>query len=148
MNKTAVFLGAWLFVVPSFAQMTENLVQGYTNTMQSAANGRNLGQIASLLSDDVVVSLTRQGKGSTTLDKAGYLNLLQKSWSETDNYRYSISINNIVVTGDTARVQFLTKESFVKDGKPTTLTTNAKATLGVGSGNAVLLRSVAQVTVE
>lgn len=148
MKKTTVLLGAWLFVAPSFAQMNENLVKNYASAMQSAANARNLGQIASLLADDVMVSLTRQGKGSTTLDKAGYLNLLQKSWSETDNYRYSININNIVVTGDTARAQFLTKESFVKDGKPTTLTTNAKATLGVGAGNALLLRSVAQVTVE
>lgn len=148
MKKIAVLLGAWLLATPSFAQMSESLVKSYANTMQSAANARNLGQIGSLLADDVVVSLTRQGKGSTTLDKAGYLNLLQKSWSETDNYRYTIQIDNIVVTGDTARAQFLTKESFVKDGKPTVLTTNAKATLGVGSGNALLLRSVAQVTVE
>lgn len=132
----------------AYAQMNETLVKSYAQSMQMAANKQNVAQIARLIADDVVISLNRQGRGSATLDKSGYLDLLQKSWSQSQNYRYQTSVDNIVITGDTARVQIVTKEDFDKDGKHTTLTTSARATLGVDGGSALLLRSVAQVTVE
>lgn len=133
---------------PAHAQMSESLVMAYAQNMQSAANARNIGQIARLLSDDVVVSLSRQGKGAVTLDKSGYLDLLQKSWTQADNYRYSISVDNIVVTGDTARAQVVTTETWTKDDKNTTLITTSKATLTLNGNNALLMRSVSQVTVN
>lgn len=135
-------------VMPAHAQMSEALVMSYANAMQTAANSQNISQIARLVSEDAVISLTRQGKGSTTLDKSGYLDLLQKSWTQVQNYRYSISIDNIVITGDTARASVVTKETWTKDGKTHTIITTSKATLGVANNNALLLRSVAQVTVN
>lgn len=133
---------------PAYAQLNQSMINNYATTMQTAANSRNIGQIAKLLSDDVVVSLTRQGKGTTTLDKSAYLDLLQKGWTQASNYRYTISVNDIVITGDTAKAQVVTVETWVKDGKTTKLTTTARATLGLSGNNAVLLRSVAQVAVE
>lgn len=133
---------------PAHAEITQSLVNGYASAMQTAANSQNIGQIAKLLSDDAVVSLTRQGKGTTTLDKSAYLDLLQKGWTQASNYRYTISVNDIVITGDTAKAQVVTVETWVKDGKTTKLTTTARATLGLSGNNAVLLRSVAQVAVE
>lgn len=135
-------------VIPAHAQMSQALVMNYANTMQSAANSRNISQIARLISDDAVISLTRQGKGSTTLDKAGYLDLLQKGWTQADNYQYTISVDNIVITGDTARASVITKETWTKDGQTRTLLTTSKATLGVGGNNALLLRAVSQVTLN
>lgn len=135
-------------VVPAHAQMSESLVMAYASAMQSAANSQNISQIARLVSDDAVISLTRQGKGSTTLDKSGYLDLLQKSWTQADNYRYTISVDNIVITGDTARATVVTKETWTKGGQARTLITTSKATLGVSKNNALLLRSVSQVTVN
>lgn len=143
----ALALGT-LVSTSAHAQMSEQLVRSYAQTMQNAANSQNIGQIARLLADDVVISLTRPGKGSATLDKSSYLDLLQKNWSESRNYRYNARINDIVVTGDTARAQMVTTESFVRDGQNVTMTTTSRATFGVGNGNAVLLRSVSQVTVD
>lgn len=132
----------------AYAQMSETLVKSYAQSMQTAANSQNVSQVARLIGDDAVIALSRQGRGSATLDKSGYLDLLQKSWTQSRNYRYQLSIDNIVITGDTARVQMVSKETFNKDGKDTTFTTSSRATLGVDGGNAVLLRSVAQITVE
>lgn len=133
---------------PAYAQMSESLVMAYAHNMQTAANARNIGQISRLLSDDVVVSLSRQGKGATTLDKSGYLDLLQKSWTKADNYRYHISIDNIIITGNTAKAEVVTTETWTKDGVNTTLITTSKATLTLNGNNALLMRSVAQITVN
>lgn len=145
---TAASVVAATVSAPAYAQISQALIDNYASTMQTAANSRNIGQIAKLLSDDVVVSLTRQGKGTTTLDKSAYLDLLQKGWTQATSYRYTISVNDIVITGDTAKAQVVTVETWVKDGKTTKLTTTSRATLGLAGGNAVLLRSVAQVAVE
>lgn len=144
----ALLSTAVMISTSAYAQMTEQMVMNYAQTMQAAANNRSINQIARLLSDDVVVSLTRQGRGTTTLDKAGYLDLLQKGWTQADRYNYTISVDNIVITGDTARAQVITREVWVKDGKNTTLITTSRATLGISGGNALLLRSVSQVTID
>lgn len=144
---SAIGAGA-LIASPAYAQISQQQVMAYAAAMQTAANNQNIGQIARLLSDDVVVSLSRQGKGTTTLDKSAYLDLLQRSWTQATGYRYSIAISDVVITGDTARAQVITQETWVKDGKTTTLTTNSRATLGLSGDNAVLLRSVSQVAVE
>lgn len=136
-------------MTPAHAQISQSSVMAYANAMQSAANNQNISQIARLISDNAVISLTRQGKGGGTLTKSEYLDLLQKSWTKTSNYRYSIHIDNIVITGDTARVSVVTKETWVKDGQTHTLTTTSKtATLGLSGNNVVLTRLVAEVAIN
>ena len=130
------------------AAMSEQAVHVYASAMRQAANSKNINQMARLISDDAVISLTRQGRGSSTLSKSNYLDMLQKSWSEATNYRYEIQISDIVVTGDQARAQVVTTETWVKDSKPITIRTTSRATLGINNNNAVLLRSVTQVTVD
>lgn len=150
-TKTAfgVATAGVLMSSPAHAQMSEQLVMNYAQSMQNAANSQNISQLGRLLSDDVVVSLTRQGRGSSTLDKSGYLDLLQKSWTQASNYRYTISVNDIIITGDTARAQVVTRETWTnKDGKQTVLTTTSRATLGLSGANALLLRSVSQMAME
>lgn len=139
---------AMMISTPAYAQMNEAMVMNYAQNMQKAANSHNINQIARLLSDDVIVSLTRQGRGTVTLDKAGYLDLLQKGWIQTSDYQYAINVEDIIITGDTARAQVITRESWTQNGKTTTLITTSRATLGVASGNALLLRSVSQVSTE
>ncbi len=58
------------------AAMTEALVQNYIAAMKSSANSQNVNQVARLVSDDALISLSRKGK-STSLDKDAYLKLLQ-----------------------------------------------------------------------
>lgn len=134
-------------VAPAYAQMDEPLIQNYVSSLQTAVNNRHIGQVARLLSDDVVVSITREGKGSTTLDKSSYLDMLQKSWTQTNNYRYSATVDNIVITGDQARAQITSRETWTKDGKPITLVTTSRATFALSGSNAILLRLVSQITV-
>ncbi|WLP93456.1 hypothetical protein [Psychrobacter sp. M13] len=129
------------------ATMTDSLVQNYSSAMKSAANSKNINQVARLVSDDALISLSRKGK-STSLDKDAYLKLLQTGWNQTSNYRYEISINNIVTTGEQAKANVTTTESWVKDGQDVSFVTNSRVTLTVATGNAVLLRAVSQVTID
>ncbi len=129
------------------ATMTDSLVQNYSSAMKSAANSKNISQVARLVSDDALISLSRKGK-STSLDKEAYLKLLQTGWNQTSNYRYEISINNIVTTGEQAKANVTTTESWVKDGQNVSFVTNSRVTLTVATGNAVLLRAVSQVTID
>ncbi|TXD97720.1 hypothetical protein ES754_01695 [Psychrobacter frigidicola] len=129
------------------ATMNEGLVQNYAAAMKSAANSKNINQVAQLVSDDALISLSRKGK-STSLDKSAYLRLLQNSWNQTSNYRYDISIDNIVTTGSQAKANVNTIESWVKDGKEVSFVTTSRVTLTVSTGNAVLLRAVSQVTIN
>lgn len=150
LKKTAAMglASAVAVTTPAYAQITESAIIAYAQDMQKAANARNIGHIARLLSDDIVVSLSRQGKGTATMDKSGYLDLLQKSWTQADNYRYTIEINNIVITGDTAKAQVLTTETWTKNNKSTKITTSSRATFAINEGRVLLLRSVSQVTVQ
>ncbi len=129
------------------ATMTDSLVQNYSSAMKSAANSKNINQVARLVSDDALISLSRKGK-STSLDKDAYLKLLQTGWNQTSNYRYEISINNVVTTGEQAKANVTTTESWVKDGQDVSFVTNSRVTLTVATGNAVLLRAVSQVTID
>ncbi|GAF60812.1 LOW QUALITY PROTEIN: aspartate aminotransferase [Psychrobacter sp. JCM 18903] len=128
------------------AAMTEALVQNYIAAMKSSANSQNVNQVARLVSDDALISLSRKGK--STSDKDAYLKLLQNSWNNTSNYRYDISVDNIVITGDQAKANVTTNESWVKDGKNVSFVTTSRVTLTLSTGNAVLLRAVSQVTIN
>ena len=129
------------------ATMTEALVQNYATAMKSAANSQSLNQVARLVSDDALISMSRKGK-STSLDKDAYLKLLQNSWSNTSNYRYDINVDNIVITGDQAKANVTTNESWVKDGQKVSFVTTSRVTLTLSTGNAVLLRAVSQVAIN
>ncbi|MBP2281159.1 hypothetical protein RCH20_001527 [Psychrobacter sp. PL15] len=129
------------------APMTQGAVQSYATAMKSAANSQNISQVASLVSDDALISLSRKGK-STSLDKDAYLKLLQNSWNQTSNYRYDITIDNIVITGVQAKANVTTNESWVKEGRNVSFVTTSRVTLTSPTGNAVLLRAVSQVTIE
>ena len=134
-------------VAAQAATMTEDLVQSYAAAMKSSANNKNVNQVARLVSDDALISLSRKGK-STSLDKEAYLKLLQNSWNDTSNYRYDISVNNIVITGNQAKANVTTNESWVKDGRNVSFVTTSRVTLTLATGNAVLLRAVSQVAIN
>jgi hypothetical protein len=143
-------IGAVASIVSVSAQaapMTESLVQNYAATMKSAANNQSTNQVANLVSDDALISLSRKGK-STSLDKEAYLKLLQNSWNQTSNYRYDISVDNVVITGSQAKANVTTNESWVKDGRNVSFVTTSRVTLTSSTGNAVLLRAVSQVTID
>lgn len=131
---------------PAYA-MSESTVMQFASAMKTSANAQNIGQLSRLIDDNAVISITRQGK-TTTLDKNAYLQLLQKSWAGSKNYRYDITISDVVVSGNQAKAQVKTTESWIKNDKKTTLTTVSRTTLQQSGANAVLLRSVSQLTVE
>ncbi|PNK59948.1 hypothetical protein [Psychrobacter sp. FDAARGOS_221] len=129
------------------ADLSEADVQNYAAKMKQAANSKNVSQVSNLVADEALISLSRRGK-TTSLDKSAYLNLLQKSWTNSSNYTYDISISNVVISGSQAKADVKTVESWVKDGEKRTFTTSSRATLKAGNNNAVLLRAVSQVTID
>jgi hypothetical protein len=129
------------------ATMTEDLVQNYAAAMKASANSQSINQVSSLVSDDALISLSRRGK-STSLDKDAYLKLLQSSWNDTSNYRYDISVDNVVITGSQAKANVTTNESWVKNGQQVSFVTTSRVTLTLSTGNAVLLRAVSQVAIN
>lgn len=130
------------------AAISEHSVYAYASSIKNAANNRNIGQIARLISDDAIISLSRQGRGTATLSKSDYLQLLQKSWTNSTAYRFDVEVRDVLITGDQARAQIITTETWTQDGKPFTIVTTSRATLGLSGKNTVLLRSVSQVTVN
>lgn len=142
----ALGVASVLAVAPAYA-MSESEVQGFASAMKASANAQNIGQLSGLIDDSAVISLTRQGK-TATLDKNGYLQLLQKSWAGAKDYRYDINISDVVISGNQAKAQVKTVESWIKDNKKTTITTVSRTTLQSVGKNAVLLRAVTQVAVE
>ncbi|WP_438012471.1 hypothetical protein [Psychrobacter raelei] len=129
------------------APLTEAAVQSYAAQMKQAANSENLSLVSSLVADEALISLSRRGK-TTSLDKAAYLKLLQDSWSKSSSYTYDINISNVVISGDQAKADVKTIETWVREGQKRVLTTTSRATLKSGANNAVLLRAVSQVTIE
>ena len=129
------------------ASMTEDLVQNYADAMRSAANSQDINKVSALVSDEALISLSRKGK-STSLDKDGYLKLLQRSWNQTSDYQYNISVDNVVTSGSQAKANVNTVERWVKDGKNVSFVTSSRVTLTLATGNAVLLRAVSQVTID
>lgn len=142
-----VAVASTITVSAQAATMTDALVQNYASAMKTSANNKNISQVSRLVADDALISLSRKGK-STSLDKDAYLKLLQNSWNQTSNYRYDITIDNIVTTGEQARANVTTTESWVKDGKNVSFVTNSRVTLTLSTGNALLLRAVSQVTID
>ena len=129
------------------AAINEAAVQNYATQMKQAANSKNVSKVSNLVADEALSSLSRRGR-TTSLDKAAYLKLLQDSWSKSSNYSYDISISNVVITGEQAKADVKTVETWVKDGQQRTMSTTSRATLKSDNNNAVLLRAVSQVTIE
>ena len=129
------------------ATMTADLVQNYAAATKASANSQSINQVSRLVSDDALISLSRKGK-STSLDKDPYLKLLQNSWNDTSNYRYDISVDNVVITGSQAKANVTTNESWVKNGQQVSFVTTSRVTLTLSTGNAVLLRAVSQVAIN
>ncbi len=129
------------------AAINEAAVQDYATQMKQAANSKSVSKVSSLVADEALISLSRRGK-TTSLDKAAYLKLLQDSWSRSSNYSYDISISNIVISGQQAKADVKTVETWEKDGEQHTMKTTSRATLKSDNNNAVLLRAVSQVTIE
>ncbi|MDO5769563.1 MAG: hypothetical protein Q4P13_08665 [Psychrobacter sp.] len=140
-------LAATAMMSAQAAPITESAVQSYAAAMKSAANSKNVNQVASLVSDDALISLSRKGK-TTSLDKDAYLKLLQSSWGQTQGYRYDITVNNVVIAGDQAKADVKTIETWTKDGQQVSFVTSSRVTLTSNAGNAVLLRAVSQVTIN
>lgn len=127
--------------------MTESLVQDYAAAMKVAANSKDINKVASLVSEDALISLSRKNK-STSLDKAGYLQLLQTGWKQTSNYQYDITVGSVVISGSQAKANITTSESWVKSGQKVSFVTSSRVTLTLSTGNAVLLRAVSQVAID
>ncbi len=122
-------------------------VQGCAKMMKQAANNKDMEQVAKLIADDAIISITRNGK-SGTMDKKTYLQRLKDNWQNSSEYSYNISVDNVVTMGEQAKADLSTVETFTKDGKSVKLVTNSRATLTSGTDNAVLLKLVSQVTIE
>lgn len=129
------------------ADITQAQVLGYANAMTAAANAKDVDAVASLVTDDAIISITRNGK-KATLDKPGYLTLLQNSWSDSNQYRYQIKINNIVTTGDQAKANVVTNEVYNKSGSQVTFVTNSRTTFVLQGDKVKLLRAVSQVSIN
>src|SRR5699024_8878290 len=104
------------------AAINEAAVQNYATQMKQAANSKNVSKVSNLVAEEALISLSRRGR-TTSLDKAAYLKLLQDSWSKSSNYSYDISISNVVITGEQAKADVKTVETWVKDGQQRTMST-------------------------
>ncbi|UNU73221.1 hypothetical protein LU293_09135 [Moraxella nasovis] len=129
--------------------MDESAVQDFVAKISKAANGQNKDQIGRLIDDEAIIVLSRNGD-SATLTKQEYLARLQKNWAQASDYHYDIQVDNIVVSSDQARAQITTTESWKdkKTGNAVRHVMSSRSTLTEVNGKTVMLRAVAQVTVQ
>lgn len=147
LSLSMIFCVSILVASPAYADITEASVQRFANQLSQAANQKNVNRIAQMVDDDVLISLSRNGK-STTLNKASYLRLLQTNWSKTSNYHYDIVVNNVVISGNQAKADIQTVETLTENGKPERLVTSSRATFGSTNSDVILLRAVSQLTID
>lgn len=131
----------------AFAVLSEAKIKQFANQMTMSANAKNVQQIANLIDDKALISLSRKGQ-TGTLDKSAYLNLLQNNWSKSTNYRYHIEINNILITGSQAKADITTTETLTEQGKTITIITNSRATFHDSPTGVVLGRAISQLTIH
>ena len=129
------------------AALSEKDVQAFEGRMMAAANAKSMTRVSNLIADDALISISRNGRTST-LDKAGYLKLLQSNWSKTQQYNYTISINNVLLSGNQAKADVMTSEVVNENGKTMRLVTSSRATFNDSGNGAVLSRSISQLTIK
>lgn len=134
-------------VASAYADINQNEVNAYASAMKSAANAKDINRVSGLIADDVIIKLTRNGK-SATLNKKEYLKRLQSNWQSSDNYKYSITISDVVISGDRAKAKVITNESLTQNGKPVKYITESRATLVDKENKTVLLKSVSQMKIN
>lgn len=141
--------GAGISLMTSTAQAaapSEADVNQYAAAMRQAANSKNISGVSQLIDDDAIIVINRNGQAN--LSKDAYLKLLQKSWQSSNNYRYDIDVQDVIIVGNEAKATIKTVERFEKDGKPMVYTTISRTTLSLVNNNATLLKAVSQVTIE
>lgn len=143
---------ATLIALPSLAQATisDADIAQFASNMTVAANSKDINRVSALVADDALISVSRKGKTST-LNKATYLNLLQNNWSKATQYRYSITVDNVVNMGTQAKADVVTTELLTEQGITTQLVTTSRATLseaGQGRNHVVLSRAISQLAIE
>lgn len=142
-----IAIGIATMTQPVYANISEQDIQTFAKNITQAANQRNINQIANLVDDNVLISLSRNGK-TTTLNKDSYLNLLQNNWSDASQYQYIMTINDVVISGNQAKANIQTVENIIKQGKLAKLTTTSRVTFAMPSSGVVLVRAVSQLTIE
>lgn len=147
LSMMAGLFGVQLLIATPAHAINEQAIEQFATAMNTAANSKNIAQVAHLIADDAIISLSRSGK-TTNLDKESYLQLLQKSWAKAQDYRYDIDIQDVIISGNQARAQVITTESWHENGRATTIKTIARSTFAQINNKTVLLRLIAQVDVN
>lgn len=138
-----------IFSLPtiSHAVISDAQVQQFARSMTVAANAKNVSQVANLIDNSALISISRKGQTST-LDKSAYLNLLQNNWLKASNYHYHININNILITGSQAKADVTTIETLTDKGKNITIVTQSRVTFHESKSGVILGRAISQLTIR
>lgn len=129
------------------AEITERDVDNYGTAMMAAANAKSISRVASLVADDALISISRNGK-TTTLNKSNYLNLLQNNWSKATKYGYNIQLDNVVMSGKNTKADAITTEVIVENNVTTRLVTTSRITLTERADSVLLSRAISQLIIE
>lgn len=143
----AMLIAGMSLPLSAYATITESELQRFIAQMTLAANAKNINQISRLVADDALISVSRKGKTST-LNKTTYLNLLQNNWSKAINYRYSMSISNVVTVGDQVKADVVTTEFITEQNQVVQLVTTSRATLAETGQGVLLSRAISQLAIE
>lgn len=125
-------------------EITETEVRAFVLRMESYTTQKNVPELAKQLSADFKLSMNDGSGGAgqkVLLDKAGYVQLLQTSFSMASDYKYESNITNITINKDTATVTAQTKDSITIAGNTTTSSGTSISTL-IKTDGALLVTSV------
>lgn len=127
--------------------MNVQAVNHYGEKMREAATSQNIHKMSQLLSDDMLVSMTK-GNKTTTLNKRAYLDLIATSWAGASGYRYQLELNDVVTTPEGAKANLHSIETWHKDGQNTTFENKARITLIEEGGQIKMTRAISTISVR
>jgi hypothetical protein len=100
--------------------LTEESVKQLISRVNNAVNKLNAQEVASVLAENVKVTVHIRTKGSSqvmNLSKQEYLAALQQGWAMSTNYKYARTNTVIKIQGEKALVSSLVKESMMVQGQ-------------------------------
>ncbi|HEY6529731.1 MAG TPA: nuclear transport factor 2 family protein [Cellvibrionaceae bacterium] len=131
--------------------LNESEIRAFILKLDSYANQKNVPELAKQLSADFKLTMIENSGGTeekVLLDKAGYVQLLNTTFSAASDYKYVSKITNITITKDTATVTAETKDSITIAGNTTSSSGTTLSTLKKTDGTLLVTSVIVDAIAE
>ena len=147
------YLAKTIFIIISFvaatasygADLTEDTVKQVISRIDKAVNDQNASALAKELSADASIKFNVSVKGrkqAVTASKRRYISMLEQSWAQYSNYKYSRSNMTIDIEDNKALVSAVVQESMMFLGQKVSGSTKEEVTIELVDGRPLVTKVI------